>query len=934
MKTLLNDLSQKLRSLPGKTDRERGEWLPLWVHLTDTAGVMECLAEYWVPEQVKRAVCRSFPMEDFTSLCVFLALIHDIGKMTPVMVTKMLYGKTYEIQSRLSDSGLKIPDKSAFGRDVNLSPHALAGEAILLKEGIPKTITVITGAHHGKPQSKRCNVRDQLELYPYNYYGAYDSEGPEGRIWESLWKEWIDFSLSETNYDSISELPDPGMAEEMLLTGLVIMADWLASNTTYFPLISVSESGDSINPADRIRTGWDSIHLPSPWDADRFCLGKEGFFDEFGFYPNSLQEQVVKAVEESDSPGLMIIEAPMGTGKTETALAAAEILATREGCGGIFFGLPTQATANGIFPRLEQWALKQSEETVHAIRLAHGMADLNEYYQSLFHGTSTVAREDYPEDGLITHEWFEGRKQALLSEFVIGTIDQLLLAALKQKHVMLRHLGLSGKVVILDEVHSYDAYMDQYLDMALSWLGQYGTPVIMLSATLPAARRKEMVEAYAGTKKLQGEENWQENRSYPLITWTDNNYVNQETIPSSERTQTVRIKKYESDADVATCLKTALKDGGCAGVIVNTVKCAQELEKELSEKLPDKDILLIHAGFVASDRSEKEKTVLERVGKDSSYKDHDNLIIIGTQVLEQSLDIDFDFMITYLCPMDLLLQRLGRLHRHERKRPKRLAEATCVVLGALGDLDEGSEKVYGGWLLERTRALLPDEIILPDMIPGLVQEVYTEPGPELLEDLNLKSSWEAYNSEIGSKKIRAGAYCLRKPEKTPEKSVKRYKKETIEGLLDTNADTSGVAEKMRDARAQAMVRDGDPSLEVLVMVFHHNGQVGFLPWQNDGAVVSSDRPPSEEESICIARQRMRLPRVLCYPSVLDHTIDELEEMNRTYLNEWQRAPLLRGELILLLDENLTAEIGGYQLTYSKNDGISFEKSGKENKNGG
>ena len=151
-----------------------------------------------------------------------------------------------------------------------------------------------------------------------------------------------------------------------------------------------------------------------------------------------------------EAPGILVLEAQMGVGKTEAALAAAEILAARFEEGGLYFGLPTQATANGIFDRLKGWAVTQSEEVVHTIRLAHGMAELNEEYRALFQGQAHT-QEEAQEDGLLVHSWFQGSKQALLADFVIGTVDQLLLAGLKQKHIMLRHLGLAGKIVIVDE---------------------------------------------------------------------------------------------------------------------------------------------------------------------------------------------------------------------------------------------------------------------------------------------------------------------------------------------------------------------------------------------------------------------------------------------------------------------------------------------------
>ncbi len=916
-----NCFSEKLSKLPGKTDKDQNTWLPLWIHLMDTAGVMKRLAEYWVPDQEKRAICKSFSIEQFVPLCEFLALVHDMGKMTPLMTMKLLYGDSGEIRDRLFQSGLEIPERAAFGRDVNCSPHPLAGEAILLKKGVPESLAVIVGAHHGKPQGLNSHSELQMELYPKNYYANCSESGKTS--WENLWKEWLTYTLSETGYDSVSTLPNLEKSEEMLLTGLLIMADWIASNTLYFPLIPMSETGESINIQERVEEGWERVHLPDPWVYEDFSPGREEFYHDFGFYPNEMQETVLNTIEDTLSPGLIILEAPMGIGKTEAALAAAEVLDCRKECGGLYFGLPTQATANGIFPRLEAWAIKQSDETLHAIRLAHGQAELNDDYQALFHGSASVD-EDFPEDGLMTHEWFKGRKQALLADFVIGTIDQLLMAALKQKHVMLRHVGLCGKVVILDEVHSYDAYMSQYLYRTLRWLGQYGTPVILLSATLPFSRRNEMVKAYLGINHIDELIKEPENIAYPLLTWTDGESVNQKSLPIGNRSCAIQIEKGD-DSLVSDLLSSALQEGGCAGVILNTVKRAQQFFEQLREDFPDKEIILIHSGFVATDRAEKEKLILNRIGESSLPEERNNLIIVGTQVLEQSLDIDFDFMITDLCPMDLLLQRLGRLHRHDRQRPQRLQSATCVVLGTSDQLEPGSAKVYGSWLLLRTRSLLPDQILLPDMIAELVQNTYADPTTELLEDDNLKASWEAYDLEVKKKQRAADAFRLSEPEKPSKKIRKFLKTKTIKGLLDTDFTESGNTEGMRDARAQAMVRDTDPSMEVLVMVMDQDGQVRYLPWQNDGRSVATDRPPSEEEARCIARQRMRLPRVLCFPSVLDGTIDELEEINRRYLPEWQRSPMLRGELVLLLDEEMRAVIGNYCLLYSKENGIVYEQ---------
>ena len=487
---------------------------------------------------------------------------------------------------------------------------------------------------------------------------------------------------------------------------------------------------DTLYPA-RVDRAWEALDLTSPWEVQSDVTEPGAFAERFGFPPNEVQRAMLEAVSQVQEPGVFILEAQMGVGKTEAALGAAEILAKHGGEGGIFFGLPTQATANGIFGRLLAWAEKQPDGLEHSIKLAHGMAELNEAYLRLQQDTVQV-EEDLeadpdvdPESRVMVHQWFRGNKQGLLADFVIGTVDQLLLAALKQKHVMLRHLGLAGKVVVIDECHAYDAYMNCYLDRALTWLGRYKVPVILLSATLPAKRRVELVRAYLNGRTAP-DGLWQTCRGYPLLTWTDGKRVEQTTIPLE--TEPRRVETFPlTEEQLTDTLRSALREGGCAGVIVNTVKKAQAVAARLRAELPEFEVVVFHAQFLMPDRAAKEEALMKRIGKHSTPEQRDKLIVVGTQVLEQSLDIDLDFLVTELCPMDLLLQRIGRLHRHEgRARPRPVAQARCAVLDTgTEDFDEGSKAVYGEWLLWRTRKFLPTAITLPDDIAPLVQGGFT-----------------------------------------------------------------------------------------------------------------------------------------------------------------------------------------------------------------
>ena len=884
--------------IAAKSDRNNtSKWLPLWMHHKDTAGIMEYLIEEWLPLSVidatglhQAALCR---------IGRFLGGVHDIGKLTPYFQRLITKGNE-ELLTRILEAGFCIPHEKSM--DAAGSPHALASEVILLYYDCPETVACVVGAHHGKPQSQADAVF--IEAYPNNYHGK---ENPA--VWTASWERCIADALAYAGFTCMEDLPSLSMPAQMLLTGLLIMADWIASNVHYFPLISTESVGIKSLYPERVERAWERLGLTQPWESACYTLDEQTFAHLFGFSPNTVQQAVLETAETSIEPGIYILEAQMGVGKTEAALAAAEVLAAKKNCGGLFFGLPTQATANGIFPRLEDWAKKHAQDTVHAIRLAHGMASFNEQYHAIFEGNAIVEEDDFS-NGLIVHNWFAGRKQALLAEFVIGTVDQVLMAALKQKHMMLRHLGLAGKVVILDECHAYDAYMNQYLDRTLEWLGSYHVPVIILSATLPAQRRIELVKAYLQKRTL---EDWCDNIAYPLLTWTDGGQIFQKQIPTEPSSRTVHVA-FLSEHALVNQLRDLLSEGGCAAIIVNTVQRAQKIAALLYQELPEMEILLNHAQYLMPDRLENEKTLLERLGKKSTPELRNRVIAIGTQVMEQSLDFDADVLITDLCPMDLLLQRMGRLHRHNRKRPPALSEAACLVLTPEdGSFEKGAAYIYGEWLLMKTKDCLSETILLPQDIPALVQAVYQKPDTAQL-DAPYRSAWDAFEKRQAQQKERAKAFRMMQPDLEDDS--------LISGCLDADI---GIG----DAKAEAAVRDGDPSVEVLLLMEKEAHTVGLVPWQDRDLLLTSNHVPPEDVCRKIARQRLRLPTALCRPWLIDNTIEELERRTQQYFAEWMQSPWLNGELILLLNNDLTTELSGFHLRYDRQKGLQYIKEGAE-----
>ena len=922
-------MSNKLASLAAKLNTERGEWLPLWQHSIDTCGVAERLFSEWLPGITVRAMIdEKMTYEQLREIVKLAAMLHDIGKATALFQTRITKS-TEQLLNGLADAGLPILQGGdiAYQESEGLS-HAAAGEVLLLSADCPLRLAEVVGAHHGKPWQDGTYVSRQLRggiiWQDARAIGLWGNK-TQREDWRAVQSECLNWMLKVAGSAGFDQLTCNTIPQStaVLLTGLVLMADWIASNEAYFPLLPLGEqsSADAYTTdaiETRINSGWHALDLPPAWEACNVGDWNQLSKKLFGFEPNVVQHALLDAAQSDEAPGLMILEAPMGLGKTEAALLAANALAGK-GAGGLFFGLPTQATANAIFDRIVEWGRHQPESNRVSIRLAHGMADMNEKYVSLMAGSCNAA-VNYDGDSserLVVHDWFKGRKQALLADFVVGTVDQVLMAALRQKHVMLRHLGLSGKTVIIDECHAYDTYMNQYLEEALRWLGRYKTPVIMLSATLPAARRADFVAAYLNcnsrAKRRMLAEPWCTNRAYPALTWTQNQNVEQQKLTYDGPERDVSIIRLmhgdslESQTEVvAALLQDALDAGGCAAVVLNTVRRAQDFAAALRTAMPDATVLLLHSRFVMADRLRNEAELLKLMGKKSTAAGRDRVIVVGTQVIEQSLDFDADVMISDLCPMDLLMQRLGRLHRHlvhDSCRPAKLCAPKCYVLCAGDTLEKGAGKVYGNYLLMRTRALLPDTIRLPGDISRLVNDVYDEAVPIPVEPEGYAAARQADEQRRDELKRGAEAFRIHDPDGD------------FETLLEGDIPSD-------DEHARAQVRAGDMSLDVQLLMRLPTGELAPLPWLRHGDAWSEDECPSVEEARAILGQRISLPATVLGILERELTWSGLQQALKPPV-AWRSLTWLRDEHILVFDEKLFAGIGSIRLIYSKEMGLQY-----------
>ncbi|MDE6101914.1 MAG: CRISPR-associated helicase Cas3', partial [Ruminococcus sp.] len=438
--------------------------------------------------------------------------------------------------------------------------------------------------------------------------------------------------------------------------------------------------------------------------------------------------------------------------------------------------------------------------------------------------------------------------------------------------------------------------MNVYLDRTLTWMGAYKVPVIVLSATLPPQRRNELVKAYLNQKKdiFISSEN---SLSYPVITWTSGKDVIQKTVDSDIPDKHITVNEVD-ESKLITVLSEKLSDGGCAAVIVNTVGYAQQISEKISAEMSGFSVICFHSRFTAADRAVIEKKLLAAVGKKSSCNDRNRLIVVGTQVIEQSLDLDFDFMVTELCPMDLLLQRSGRLQRHKRIRPDRLKNAELIILRPA---ENKSNIIYSEWILKRTEKYLPEELVIPKCIPYLVSKVYDEPKND--EECSSRE-WKEFERVLSNKKTNAEKYCIK------SNMLKHRLWTSLADFLKGDAENNSTAE--------ASVRDTDETIEVIMMQ-KTTDNICCLPASIDSAVFDTTLALSDEEARLIAMQRLKLPLYFSQKYNFNKTVKALDVMPKN----WRVSKWLDGELLLLMDENSEAELIGKKLRYSKERGLEI-----------
>ncbi|WGW11286.1 CRISPR-associated helicase Cas3' [Saxibacter everestensis] len=954
-----------------ETHREIIGWLPLVTHLDDAAAVAARLWDHWVPAAIRRQLATASGGDDAHARRVFiwLAGIHDVAKASPAFAVQV-----EQLAAPMEKAGLRFERGLAKDPNRPKARHERVGflavrDWLADRHGFTaceaRPLASIVAAHHGLPPDTRAIT--------------WLTERPElvgTGLWAQVRMELLDraermhLHAGDLERCRTAALPP---TVQVLLSALVIMADWIASSEDLFPYASPGEV-PSYDTGQRVEAAWRQLKLPVPWTAtDGFRSVDELFTARFDFptgaRPRPAQRELVEAAEALDEPALLILEAEMGMGKTEAALAAAEVLAAKFGLGGVFIALPSQATSDALFARTTKWIERLGIGEPNSVFLAHSKARLNNDYsamlsRSYFRSIGQDEPEQKPRrpglsEAAAVHLWMTSAKRGPLANFVVGTIDQVLFGSLRSRHLMLRHLALASKVVVIDECHAYDTYMNSYLDRALHWLGAYGVPVVMLSATLPSSRRKNLVEAYDSgveTRRAKASESPPQRVSlaerrqrsaerkkeqpttydaldgdigYPSIVVSGGPTATTQVLTpaptgSSRRIAIERIEN--SDDALIAALSGYLTDGGCVAVIRNTVDRAQRTAEALRASFPDTDVTLSHSRFLAADRAATDRRLLNLFGPPSrASRRPARHIVVATQVIEQSLDLDFDLMISDLAPIDLLLQRAGRLHRHQRtdaERPEPLRTPKLLISGvdwtAVPPKPDSSfcpasrkrdRPVYQPHVLYRTLAVLQgrESLDLPDDITKLVQLVYgrDQLGPEewhsamaaalvLYEDRQRESSAAAATHRLGS----VGATTS-----------------LIDWVYGTTDDPTD------EVKGRAAVRDTEETLEVLVLTKDRDGTIGTPSWLDHGggeSIQMNETPPPKLAKVILGCS-INLPVRMCRYGRIDRHIAELKD--RFDLQYWHSSRDLNGELPLILDAEGRAELNGYQLHYDPHNGL-------------
>jgi CRISPR-associated endonuclease/helicase Cas3 len=590
------------------------------------------------------------------------------------------------------------PEFDALNKDLFESAHPIVSSASFKaryahKEACEQYASILE-AHHGF--SGETAVLDDT----HHRYG--------GPAWAALRAKLIDKLIKEFGEPYLTPLS--GYDAE-LVAGFLVLCDWIGSDEHFF---DQSKKVKNIHGAaiKAIRSlGWKKTVI-------RQGLSLQDLFGSH-FVPRPEQKSFIVSVTK---PGIYILEASTGSGKTEAALAAIYNLIAAGHHDGFYFALPTRVTSQRIFERVQKF-LENAFEKGMAPKLIHG--------QSLISDVPVGSGELAP-GGM----WFTANRRALLLPFGIGTIDQILMSVLHARYNFVRTLGLANKVIVIDELHSYDVYTGKLTDLLVSKLRELNCTVIILSATLTYERKQQLLGQYTSSDER-----------YPLIT-TKTGHRAYTRSAGKGSTRSVKVCKIrENFPKLFKEVERRVLAGQQVLWILNTVDRATAVYEHM-RSIPAL-VGLIHSRFPAIDRNPLEEQWMERLGKNGDRSQ--GSLLIATQVLEQSIDVDADFLITDLAPSDFIIQRIGRLFRHERSLracSEAVAWIVCPDLGGIKSREDLKDalgvhaKIYSDYVLWRTYRVWKRRAVIhiPDDLRDILENTYRDAIPQ--DPVWIQEAWD------------------------------------------------------------------------------------------------------------------------------------------------------------------------------------------------
>lgn len=632
---------------------------PLPWHGLDVAAAFAGICRLWPDQADELAAAFDGPKEQtLQALCALVAL-HDIGKFAKTFQAKVKDAYPAGLGDWTASTGCDHP---AIGYAL------LEGERYLMPEaqaliGIYNDISreavfIPVLGHHGRPITCGRNLPDHVG-------------SPSGAIVRAA-RAYLQAVMEIFSAPSLPPLRGNRAVLSWRLAGLVALADWIGSDQSHFHYTPAT-----LEPSEY----WRAYAQPRA----RQALAVSGLAPAKPSRRPSLEiicrpefsptdSQIwANTIPLSAGPGLFIIEDVMGSGKTEAALILAHRLMQAGQAAGLYVALPTMATANALYQRVADLYRALFDATAQpSLILAHGARDLNDgFLRSLAFGDADASPEagyggeasDETASAACTRWLADDRRKTFLADVGIGTIDQALLAILPVKHACVRQVGLARRVLIIDEAHAYDSYMQREVEALVTHQAAMGAPVIILSATLPRLIRQRLAAAYA--KGVGCPAAGLSGTAYPLATAVGTTAVEQEMRVRSDLARDITLTRLPSAEEAETLIVSAAQRGAAVAYIRNTVDDAVATAKRLEAAGVSVD--LFHARFAMGDRLNIETRVVSRFGWKGTPSDRRGRVLVGTQVLEQSLDFDVDLMVTDLAPVDLILQRAGRLWRHRRE---------------------------------------------------------------------------------------------------------------------------------------------------------------------------------------------------------------------------------------------------------------------------